>query len=188
MFRSYNNVLLTVEPALTNVYLKPDLQLNSLLDVIQYGKYNPNCYSNQIVSRKTNNFIKFYIMIKYSAYNNGYYPICLSDLYDAGIYNTLGYFEISPKLSSLTSDLTLKLIDLQATHYKLYINNKEISEKYINISEGFTTAPYIFSNDNDIVVRLYNEVDDFKLFVCACKLLISVTTTELITGIIIKSI
>lgn len=188
MSRSYNNVLLTVEPTLANVYLKPDLQLNSLLDIIQYGKYNPNCYSNQIVSRKTNNFIKFYIMIKHLTYNNGYYPICLNDLYDAGVYNTLGYFEISPKLPSLTSDLTLKLIDLQATHYKLYINNKDISENYINISKGFTTAPYIFSNDNDIVVRLYNDLDGDKLFVCACKLLISVTSSELITGIMINSI
>lgn len=188
MIRLYNNIMRTAESELPVICIEPDLQLNSLLDVITYGKYNPNCRNKQIVSRKTNNFVKFYIMIKHLDNINGYYPICLSDLYNKGVFEELGYFEVSPKLPSLTSDLTLQLINSDSTHYKLYINGNAISDDYIDITTGFTTAPYLFSNDNNITVKLYKNIGNTKIFIDEYKLLVNITSTNLTSGVLVKAI
>lgn len=153
-------------------------------DAIKYGQNNSKCYHEQLVNIKSNYDIKYYLMmldVSNKNYNKSFVPLCLTDLFRRGLNEYYGYYIVHPRLKDLSSVISFWLNN-EVKYYKFNLNSEFISN-YIRVNDDFTTAPYIFSSENKLVIYCYNE---HYQFINKYKLEESTNENNLIVGILVE--
>lgn len=156
-------------------------------DIIKYCETNPNAHSGQFIGVSTNFYKRIYILVQSNiTFLDGirFYPICLNDIVESGALNYNGTYEVVSRVNNISGGLSLNLQDISATHFKLSLNGTYITRDYHQTDKIFITAPIIFSTDNDIKVDLYNEIEGNMELVTTLRLINSVQTNNMSSGIL----
>lgn len=187
MNKLIDDLLVHKTDRLSNIVVENHLWLNSVNDIIKYCETNPNAHSGQFIGVSTNFYKKIYILVQSNiTFLDGirFYPICLNDIVESGALNYNGTYEVVSRVNNISGGLSLNLQDISATHFKLSLNGTYITRDYHQTNKIFIIAPIIFSTDNDIRVDLYNEVESNMEFVTTLRLINSVQTNNMSSGIL----
>lgn len=156
------------------------LWLTSIKDILNYIQSNGLCHNGQYIGLHSNYEEKiFVITCKIIDGKYTFYPICLSDLYNNGIFDYNGSYILVPRINDITTELVLTLSNKEVDSYRINLNGKFIND-FTNVNENFITTPFIFKNPNIIILYLYKDNKEVQKL----RLLNNIYSKKLISGVL----
>lgn len=141
-----------------NFSLDKSSKYKTLAEAETYAKTSPIAYGLQIVGVDENNTL--YILYPSDNANENFKLVPFDSIFANYLKYELGSWALTTRIKGVSAVFNFDIkYPIEATHYRIYINDKDVSGQ-LNIGEEFVTAPIIFQEEGAKISLALEKVEN----------------------------